>query len=186
MRRNKTRDLTLISIFAALTAIGAFIRIPIPVVPFTLQYFFCALGAVLLGARRGAMAQIVYVFVGLVGFPIFTQGGGLGYVFQPTFGYLIGFIVAAYLIGKLTENLKEISIKNIFLASSAGLVVIYLLGTAYMYMIYNLYLGQTMSVYTAVMVGTIPFIPSDLLLTLIISIVGSKVAVRLKKLCYTT
>ena len=85
----KTRDLILIAMFAALTAIGAFIRIPLPVVPITLQYFFCALGALLLGAKKGALAQILYVAVGLIGIPIFTKGGGPQYIFQPSFGYLI-------------------------------------------------------------------------------------------------
>lgn len=180
----KTRDLTLIPIFAALTAIGAFIRIPVPIVPFTLQYFFCALGAILLGAKRGALAQIVYVSVGLIGIPIFTQGGGPSYVFQPTFGYLIGFIFGAYIIGKITENLKKINIRNLFLAGISGLLVIYIFGVSYMYLIYNFYLGDTMSLFTAVSVGAIACLPSDLLLTFIISLVGSKVVSRLKRLEY--
>lgn len=180
----KTRDLTLIPIFAALTAIGAFIKIPIPIVPFTLQYFFCALGAILLGAKRGALAQIIYVLVGLLGIPVFTQGGGPSYVFQPTFGYLIGFIFGAYIIGKITENLKSINIKNLFLAGILGLLVIYLFGVSYMYVIYNFYLGDAMSLLSAVSIGAIACLPSDLLLTFIISLVGSKVCTRLKILDY--
>ena len=172
----KTRDLTLIPIFAALTAIGAFIKIPIPIVPFTLQYFFCALGAILLGAKRGALAQIIYVLVGLLGIPVFTQGGGPSYVFQPTFGYLIGFIFGAYIIGKITENLKTINIKNLFLAGILGLLV--------MYVIYNFYLGDAMSLLSAVSIGAIACLPSDLLLTFIISLVGSKVCPRLKRFDY--
>lgn len=180
----KTRDLTLIPLFSALTAIGAFIRIPIPIVPFTLQYFFCALGAILLGAKRGALAQVIYVAVGLIGIPIFTQGGGPTYVFQPTFGYLIGFIFGAYVIGKITDNLKQINIKNLFLAGISGLLVIYIFGVSYMYLIYNFYLGNSMSLVSAVGIGAIACLPSDLLLTFIISLVGSKVVLRLKKLEY--
>lgn len=180
----KTRDLTLIPIFAALTAIGAFIKIPIPIVPFTVQYFFCALGSILLGAKIGALAQIIYVLVGLLGIPVFTQGGGPSYVFQPTFGYLIGFIFGAYIIGKITENLKSINIKNLFLAGILGLLVIYLFGVSYMYVIYNFYLGDAMSLLSAVSVGAIAFLPSDLLLTFIIAFVGSKVCTRLKRLDY--
>ena len=161
----KTRDLTLIPIFAALTAIGAFIKIPIPIVPFTLQYFFCALGAILLGAKRGALAQIIYVLVVLL-------------------GYLIGFIFGAYIIGKITENLKSINIKNLFLAGILGLLVIYLFGVSYMYVIYNFYLGDAMSLLSAVSIGAIACLPSDLLLTFIISLVGSKVCPRLKRLDY--
>lgn len=178
----KTRDLILISIFAALTAIGAFIRIPIPIVPFTLQYFFCALGAILLGSKRGALAQILYVFIGLIGIPVFTQGGGPSYVFQPTFGYLIGFIVGAFIIGKTIEKVKSVNPKTIFLAGILGLLVIYIFGVSYMYLIYNLYLGQAMSPIAAVSIGAISCMPSDLVLTLIISLVGSKIYNRLKVL----
>lgn len=53
----KTRDLTMIAMFASLTAVGAFIKIPLPIVPFTLQYFFCALGAMILGSKKGALSQ---------------------------------------------------------------------------------------------------------------------------------
>lgn len=180
----KTRDLILISLFAALTAIGAFIKIPIPIVPFTLQYFFCALGAILLGAKKGALAQILYILVGLIGVPVFTEGGGPTYIFRPTFGYLIGFIIGAYIIGKITGNLKEVSIIKLFATCFLGLMAIYVLGVSYMYLIYNFYLGSSMSLVMAISVGAIACLPSDLLLTLIISIVGCKIVSRLKSLGY--
>lgn len=72
-----TRDLILVAIFAALTAIGAFIKIPVPYVPFTLQYLFCALAGMILGSKLGALSQIVYVAIGLAGLPVFTEGGGI-------------------------------------------------------------------------------------------------------------
>lgn len=81
----KIRDLILVAMFAALTAIGAFIKIPIPYVPFTLQFLFCAFAGMILGARLGALSQIIYVAIGLAGIPVFTEGGGIGYVFKPTF-----------------------------------------------------------------------------------------------------
>lgn len=81
----KTRDLTMIAMFASLTAVGAFIKIPLPIVPFTLQYFFCALGAMILGSKKGALSQSLYVLMGLIGIPIFTQGGGIQYIFNLTF-----------------------------------------------------------------------------------------------------
>lgn len=104
----KTRDMILISMFAALTAIGAFIKIPTPIVPFTLQYLFCAYSGVLLGAKHGLYSQLLYVGIGLMGIPIFANGGGPTYIFQPTFGYLLGFILCAYVIGKSTEKLKKL------------------------------------------------------------------------------
>ena len=80
---NKTRNLIIVAMFAALTAIGAFIKVPIPYVPFTLQYLFCALAGLVLGSKLGALSQIVYVAIGLSGVPVFTEGGGIGYIFKP-------------------------------------------------------------------------------------------------------
>ena len=81
--RNKTYKMILVSIFAALTAVGAFIKIPLPPVPFTLQVFFVILSGLLLGSRMGLASQIVYIALGLVGVPVFTEGGGLQYIFHP-------------------------------------------------------------------------------------------------------
>lgn len=100
MTGQKTRSMILCALFAALIAAGAFLRIPIPVVPFTLQYLFTMLAGLLLGPRLGATAVGVYIVLGLAGLPVFTQGGGPGYIFQPTFGYIIGFALGAYLTGK--------------------------------------------------------------------------------------
>lgn len=90
-----TRDLVLFALFTALIAIGAFIRIPVPFCPFTLQLLFTTLAGLLLGSRRGAASVAVYVFLGTIGLPVFTSGGGPSYIFQPTFGYLLGFIGGA-------------------------------------------------------------------------------------------
>ena len=97
----KTKDLVLCAMFVALIAVGAFIKVPVPVVPFTLQFLFTMLAGLLLGPVNGALAVVVYIVLGLVGLPIFTQGGGPGYIFQPSFGYIIGFAVAAYVTGRL-------------------------------------------------------------------------------------
>lgn len=178
----KSRDLVLISMFAALTAVGAFITIPLPIVPFTLQYFFCALGAILLGSKKGALAQVLYVLIGLIGIPVFTQGGGPQYIFKPTFGYLLGFIVGAYIIGKISERLKELNVKNIFMVCVIGLGIVYIFGLIYMYIIMNFYLGQAYSGWKIVVIGFLPFIVGDLVLTLLISLVGVRVIPILKKL----
>jgi len=159
----KTRDLILVSLFAALTAIGAFIRIDIPYVPFTMQFFFCALSAVLLGYRLGALSQLLYVAIGLIGIPIFTKGGGPGYIFQPTFGYLIGFIFGAYTIGKLIEMFKGFTFSKVFLAIACGLIVVYLFGALHLYLIYNIYLQQPKTISWVLMYGCLIFIGGDLL-----------------------
>ena len=87
----RTRSMVYCALFTALIAVGAFIRIPVPVVPFTLQYLFTMLAGLLLGAKRGAGSVTVYMLLGLAGLPIFTEGGGISYLFKPSFGYIIGF-----------------------------------------------------------------------------------------------
>lgn len=175
------RNLILVAMFAALTAIGAFIRIPIPYVPFTLQYLFCALAGIILGAKMGALSQIVYVVTGLVGVPVFTEGGGFNYIFKPTFGYLLGFIIAAYVIGKIRENIKKLTFTKAVFMLLLGLFFIYLFGVIYLYIIYNLYLGKNISFYFAFFYGFVVCIAGDLILTVLAAYVSIKILPALRK-----
>lgn len=104
-QRFTTRDLVLCALFAALSAAGAFIRIPLPGVAFTLQTLFVLLAGMLLGRRLGPVSIGVYLLTGLFGLPVFTGGGGPAYVLRPSFGYLLGFLLSAWLTGFLTERL---------------------------------------------------------------------------------
>ena len=149
----KTRDLTLISLFAALTAVGAYIRIPLPYIPFTLQFFFCAMSGILLGSKLGMLSQLTYVLVGLSGIPIFTEGGGPSYILKPSFGYLLGFILCSFVIGKLVENMKQITVLKLLLSVLAGMAALYLIGVPYLYLIYNLYLDKVKTVWVGNLLG---------------------------------
>ena len=169
MENTKVKDMILIALFAALTAIGAFIKIPIPYVPITLQVLFCAYSGLLLGAKCGLYSQLTYLAVGLIGIPIFTNGGGPAYILQPTFGYLVGFALCSYIIGRLTQNLKEYKFHRIFGAVLVGLVGVYIFGLTHLYIIMNFYLHKPMSVTAVIGAGLIPFIPTDLLSAIIVS-----------------
>ncbi|WP_205598634.1 biotin transporter BioY [Clostridium niameyense] len=182
----KVKNVILVSLFAALTAIGAFIKIPIPYVPFTLQFMFCALSAILLGGRMGALSQLVYVITGLIGIPIFTEGGGFSYIFKPTFGFLIGFIVAAYFMGKITERVKKVIVIKIFLIVFLGLIIVDVLGLIHMYLIYNVFSSQVKNIKWIIYYGFILGFPEDLVLTLITSIVAARVYPVLKKIGFNT
>lgn len=157
--KNKTRMMILAALFAALTAVGAFIRFPLGAMSVTLQFMFTAMAGVLLGAKWGAVSQTVYVVLGLVGLPVFTMGGGIGYVMQPSFGFLLGLIPTAWVIGHLTE--KENGHWRIALACLAGLAVLYLIGLPYMYLIMKLYLHKSITVWTAVKAGMLVYLPGD-------------------------
>ncbi len=153
------RKLVYTALIAALTAAGAFLRIPLGVSSITLQFLFTAMAGVLLGAGGGALSQAVYVALGLLGLPIFTAGGGFGYVLQPTFGFLLGLIPAAAVIGAMTR--RSASPVHIALACVVGLAVLYAIGVPYMALILNGYMGKGMSVSGLLWAGMLPFLPGD-------------------------
>ena len=105
----------------------------------------------------------VYTVLGLIGLPVFTKGGGIGYIVSPTFGYIIGFIVASYIIGKSVERLKgKYNFFNVLFAITLGLVAVYGIGVSYMYLILNFYVGSSITLTNALWSGAIIFIPTDL------------------------
>jgi len=120
-----------ISMFAALTAIGAQIQIPNQPIPFTLQTFFVLLSGAFLGARNGFIAQLCYLGAGVIGLPVFTGATfGLVKIFGLTGGYLLSFPIAAAFIGYLVSVRKGYmwTIISMFL----GLFVIFTLGSLYL------------------------------------------------------
>lgn len=153
------RKLVYTALFAVLTAVGAFLRIPLGVSSITLQFLFTAMAGVLLGPGCGALSQGVYVALGLIGLPIFTAGGGFGYVLQPTFGFLLGLIPAAAIIGAISR--RSASPLRLALACLAGLAALYAVGVPYMALILNGYMSKGMSVSALLWAGMLPFLPGD-------------------------
>lgn len=164
VRRSRTKNTVLCALFAALTAVGAFLKVPIPYVPFTLQFLFTMLAGLLLGGRLGAISVGVYLVMGLVGLPIFTEGGGLGYLLKPTFGYLIGFCIAAYVTGKLTECREVVSLKKILAANFIGLAIVYLAGMVYYYMICNYVINTPIGLWPLFLYCFLLAVPGDIFL----------------------
>ena len=162
-----TRDLTLVALFIALIALGAFIRIPVPVVPFTLQFLFTMLAGLLLGGRLGAISVGAYILLGLAGLPIFAQGGGPGYIFNPSFGYILGFCVAAYVTGKIADKTVCPSYKTLLFANFTGLFIVYFFGMAYYYLISNFYLNSPIGVWTLFLYCFLLAVPGDIVLCLL-------------------
>jgi len=148
----KSQTLILTGLFAALTAIGAYLKIPLPNIPVTLQTFFVYLSANLLGAYYGSMSQVLYLLIGLIGIPVFAQGGGPAYFIQPTFGYLISYPISAFVIGSILKSFRKDQNRwnsmdsnlflKIFIANFAGLLIIFFFGLGYLYL--NLQLGLYM------------------------------------------
>ncbi|MBR1393440.1 MAG: biotin transporter BioY [Ruminococcus sp.] len=158
----KTFTLCLCALFTALAAVGAFIKIPIPHLPITLQTFFTTLAGLLLGGELGAASVAVYVILGLIGVPIFTEGGGFTYVLKPSFGYLVAFIIGAYVTGKIANAKREPSLIRLLIACFAGTAVIYAVGMGYFYAAKNLWVaGDGMSVKALFAACFFPVIPGD-------------------------
>lgn len=180
MRNEKTKNMVLCAMFVALIAAGAFIKIPVPVVPFTLQYLFTMLAGLLLGAKRGFISVCIYILLGLVGLPIFAQGGGIGYVFQPSFGYIIGFAVGAFVTGKIANKSSKPSYKRLLAANFIGLGFVYLLGMVYYYLISNFYLGTPIGLWPLFLYCFILAVPGDILLCIVGAILGNRLIPLIK------
>ena len=169
MSKMNIRQMTLISLFAALTAVGAFISIPLYPVPLSLQSLFTLLAAMILGSVMGASSQIIYVLLGVIGLPVFAGfKAGIGILFGPTGGFLLGFIISAYIIGKIVELKKEKNIFYYFLAGIIGTLILYIIG------ITQLSLVTGIGIKKAITVGMLPFLPGDILKILAASFIARK------------
>ncbi|MFQ6067171.1 MAG: biotin transporter BioY, partial [bacterium] len=139
-------------------ALGAFVWIPLPFtpVPITLQTFFVLLGGAVLGRRLGALSQILYLGLGSLGLPIFAGvSGGLSRLVGPTGGYLIGFVLAAHLVGRMAERGKA-SLWSLMLIMGVGEAIILFSGTLWLAWVLRIGIGQSLCL------GLIPFLPGDL------------------------
>lgn len=144
-RKLKALDLTLVGMFVALMAVGANITSFIPFmtiggVPITLQTFFAILAGVVLGSRLGAISMSVYAFVGLVGVPVFAKfSGGFSMIFGHTFGFIVSYILTAYVAGKIVE--KKRTLPAFVIAALVGMVINYVVGTNWMYAAFKLWVA---------------------------------------------
>jgi len=157
------RDIALIFSFAILTALGGKLKIEIGLVPITFQTFSVLLAGALLGSKRGAFSQLTYLILGLAGFPWFARGGGIQYILSPTFGYLIGFVLAAYLVGWLSENGFDRKIETALVMMLMGNIVLYIPGL--------LWLAKFAGFEKVLAVGFYPFLLGDLLKVILASLI---------------
>lgn len=175
----KTREMILCALFAALTAIGGFLKIPFPSAAITLQFFFTAMAGVLLGAKYGALSQGIYVLLGLAGVPVFAMGGGVSYVLQPTFGYVLGLTPAAWLIGRLRK--QPLRFARTLGAMAAGLAADYACGLSHLTLISNVYLGQGRTARELLLGGAALYLPGDLCKIVLAALLSLGVARRLPR-----
>lgn len=149
------REVAYAALFSALIAASAFVAIPLGPVPFTLQVLVVLLAGLLLGPRGGALAVAAYLVLGLVA-PVYAGGtSGLGVLVGPTGGYLWGFVVAAAVAGSVSRRAGP-GLIGLMAAALAGLLPIYVLGTAWLALQLDLGAGA------AIAAGALPFLAADL------------------------
>lgn len=154
---NQLEMMVYASLFAALTAVGAFIAIPIGPVPIVLQNMFVYLAGLLLGSRWGLASVGVYLLAGAFGLPVFAGGlGGIGRFIGPTGGYLIGYLPTVFLIGKISTRANPRVLLDV-LAMICGSFALYACGITWL----KIVTGMTTA--KALAVGMIPFLIGDAL-----------------------
>ncbi len=165
----KTRALVLTAFFAALTVIFAAISIPIPIspVPFTLAMAAIFLAGALLPKTQAAVAQIVYLLLGIIGLPVFSKfQGGFGVIAGPTGGYLIAYPIMAFLIAFIIEKAGKRNFIVYFLSMLCGLAVLYALGTLW------LSVQAHMPFAAALSAGVVPFVIPDVVKAVLASLLA--------------
>lgn len=159
-----TKEMTLCALFTVLIAVGAFIKIPVPVVPFTLQFLFTMMAGLLLGGRLGALSVGLYAVLGLAGLPIFAEGGGFWYVLKPSFGYIIGFVLGSYVTGRMTEHFKKLTFGKVLAANLTGLAIVYGMGMVYYYIISNFVIDTPIGLWPLFLYCFLLAVPGDICL----------------------
>lgn len=180
---HRARDTAQIAVFAAF--IAALTLVPAVyllggAVPLTLQTLAVTLAAAVLGPRKGALAVLVYLAMIAVGLPVGAgYSGGLGVLAGPTGGYLVGFVLAALVVGTLARWALRLSSTGrgsvagstaLFLACLAGIPVVYAVGVPWLALSTGMPFGKALSV------GALVFLPGDVLKAAIAAVVTAAVA----------
>lgn len=160
---NKTRSqhhtvmLVQEAVFVALIAIGAFIRLPLVWMDyFDLGPLFVLLAGYLLGPWRGARVVAVYTLLGLLGVPVFVEGGGIGYILKPTFGYLIGYTSAAWLAGYLVRGHRQSGVWRYLGMTFLCMCAVYVFGIGYKWFLVNFYFNEILPLWAIMSASLIP------------------------------
>ncbi|WP_300461322.1 biotin transporter BioY [Desulfobacula sp.] len=145
------------ALFVAFIAIGAFIAIPIGPVPIVLQNMFVLLAGIILGPVWGLACVAIYLLIGLAGMPVFSGGtSGIGRLFGPTGGYLLGYLPAVFVTGSISKGLGK-KMSSDILAMLLGTLIVYGAGVPWLKVVTAMSFGK------AITMGMVPFLPGDIL-----------------------
>ena len=178
--KTNVREMALIAVMAAVTCVLGPLSVPIGVVPISFTNLAVYLAIYVLGCKRGTISYIVYLLIGLVGVPVFSSfTGGVGKLFGPTGGYLIGFILMALICGWFIDKF-DCKLVPSFVGMVLGTIVCYVFGTVW------LAYQAGMSFYAALAAGVLPFIIGDLVKMVIAAVLGPQVRRQLARAGLTT
>lgn len=176
-----TRNLVLTAMFTALIAIGTSIIIPMVPVAITGQTFFVLTAGYFLGSKYGALSCGLYMLLGLIGLPIFSGGkGGYQAIFTPSFGFIIGFVVGAFVVGYLSQKIKTRDFKKIFLIFLAGSLIISLIGLVYMMGYFYITAKDSFNIINIIKTGFLLFLPGDILKVFLATILAKRAGFLIK------
>lgn len=179
-KKTATRQLTMIGLLTAVTCVLGPLSIPLPFspVPISLTNFAVYIAVYLLGTKRGMISYTIYMLIGLVGLPVFSNfSAGPAKFFGPTGGYIIGFLFMALVAGLFVNNSKNKFVMHV-VGMILGTIVCYAFGTAWL----AYQAGMTFK--AALMAGVIPFIPGDLVKIFAAALICPKILSVLKKSGY--
>lgn len=174
-----TFDIILSGLFIALFTIGAYVRIPVFGVPFTLQLFFVLLAGQILKWYMAAFSVISYIVLGLLGLPVFAGGGGVGYALTPSFGYLLGFVLCAAIISLFPKN---ISLTKLIFKNILGVILVYAFAIIYTCLLTLFYFNKPLDFWYILLSGCLVFLPTDIIFCVISAVFSKRINSALIKI----
>lgn len=174
MKKLTLKGMILAALFAALTGILTQVQIPLPYVPINLALFAVYLAGALLGPKYATLSMVVYVLIGAVGVPVFSGfSGGLQKLAGPTGGYIVGYVVCAFLVGLLSRR-WDFSFLKLALSMLAGMLACYALGTVW-FMI-----STQNSLWVSLGYCVFPFLPGDAVKIALAALLAQRLLTPLK------
>lgn len=169
----KTKDLSYCGFSFVLLVVCAKVSIPFGFIPLTLQTLAVILCGLLLNRKQIIFTFSTYLLAGLCGLPVFANGGGFAYVLQPSFGFLLSFPIAAYMLSankKHFDTLFKMMIYAIF-----ALLIIYTIGALYMYVIFINVLMINKNIIDVLTIGVLPFVFNDTVSTMCACVLAQRI-----------
>lgn len=175
----KTKLIVRDALLLALLVVSAFIKVSVFTIPFTMQYLVVVIIALVSHKLNSLIIFSTYLVMGLMGIFVFAEGGGISYLFNPSFGFILGFIVSGFVINLVNHLVR---LKNLYLkyliSSISGLISLYIVGFCYALMIKNIVLGENVKIVNLLEIMILPFILIDILKCFL----TSYIAFHLKKI----